>query len=120
MRTVLFVAAEAREFLGVLRRNTTVALGWPLDFARKANANGVDALLMANGPGPRLAAEAVREALKHVRPDAIVSTGVCGGLARYFGLDPTLVRVLAVLLAVFTFPAAIIAYIVAWVVIPKE
>jgi phage shock protein C len=51
--------------------------------------------------------------------DAPIS-GVCGGLARYFGLDPTLVRVLAVLLAVFTFPAAIIAYIVAWAVIPKE
>ena len=51
--------------------------------------------------------------------DAPIS-GVCGGLARYFGLDPTLVRVLAVLLAVFTFPAAVIAYIVAWAVIPKE
>jgi len=51
--------------------------------------------------------------------DAPIS-GVCGGLARYFGLDPTLVRVLAVLLAVFTFPAAIIAYIVAWAVMPKE
>ena len=51
--------------------------------------------------------------------DAPIS-GVCGGLARYFGLDPTLVRVLAVLLAVFTFPAAIIAYIIAWAVVPKE
>jgi phage shock protein C len=51
--------------------------------------------------------------------DAPIS-GVCGGLARYFGVDATLVRVLAVLLAVFTFPAAIIAYIVAWAVIPKE
>ena len=29
--------------------------------------------------------------------DAPIS-GVCGGLARYFGIDPTLVRVLAVLL----------------------
>ena len=51
--------------------------------------------------------------------DAPIS-GVCGGLARYFGIDPTLVRVLAVLLAVFTFPAAIIAYLVAWAVMPKE
>ena len=51
--------------------------------------------------------------------DAPIS-GVCGGLARYFGVDATLVRVLAVLLAVFTFPAAIIAYIVAWAVMPKE
>jgi len=51
--------------------------------------------------------------------DAPIS-GVCGGLARYFGVDATLVRVLAVLLAIFTFPAAIIAYIVAWAVVPKE
>ncbi len=47
-------------------------------------------------------------------------SGVCGGFARYFGLDPTLVRVLAVLLGVFTFPAFVIAYVVAWAVMPKE
>ena len=51
--------------------------------------------------------------------DAPIS-GVCGGLARYFGVDPTLVRVLAVLLGVFTFPAFLIAYVVAWIVMPKE
>lgn len=44
--------------------------------------------------------------------------GVCAGIADYFGLDPTLVRVLAVLLAVFTFPAAVIGYLIAWAVIP--
>jgi phage shock protein C len=47
-------------------------------------------------------------------------SGVCGGLARYFGVDPTLVRVLAVLAAVVTFPAGLIAYAVAWAVMPKE
>ena len=47
-------------------------------------------------------------------------SGVCGGFARYLGIDPTLVRVLAVLLGVFTFPAFVIAYVVAWVVMPKE
>ena len=47
-------------------------------------------------------------------------SGVCGGFARYLGIDPTLVRVLAVLLGVFTFPAFVIAYIVAWAVMPKE
>ncbi len=51
--------------------------------------------------------------------DAPVS-GVCGGLARYFGVDPSLVRVLAVVAAVFTFPAALIAYAVMWAVIPRE
>ncbi len=51
--------------------------------------------------------------------DAPVS-GVCGGLARYFGVDPTLVRVLAVIGAVVTFPAGVIAYAVAWAVMPKD
>ncbi len=51
--------------------------------------------------------------------DAPIS-GVCGGLARYFGVDPTLVRVLAVIGAVVTFPAGVIAYAVAWAVMPKE
>jgi phage shock protein C len=51
--------------------------------------------------------------------DAPVS-GVCGGIARYFGVDPTLVRVLAVIAAVLTFPAALIAYAVMWAVIPQE
>lgn len=51
--------------------------------------------------------------------DAPVS-GVCGGIARYLGVDPTLVRVLAVIAAVLTFPAALIAYAVMWAIIPKE
>ena len=51
--------------------------------------------------------------------DAPIS-GVCGGVARYLGVDPTLVRVLAVIAAVLTFPAALIAYAVMWAVIPKE
>jgi phage shock protein PspC (stress-responsive transcriptional regulator) len=51
--------------------------------------------------------------------DAPVS-GVCGGIARYLGVDPTLVRVLAVIAMVFTFPVGPIVYAVLWAVIPKE
>jgi phage shock protein PspC (stress-responsive transcriptional regulator) len=46
--------------------------------------------------------------------------GVCGGFAEYFGLDSTLVRLAAVILAIY--PGAIIcgvlAYIIGWLVIP--
>jgi phage shock protein C len=47
--------------------------------------------------------------------------GVVGGLARYIGMDPTLARVLYVILSVFSaaFPG-IIVYIILWVVIPEE
>jgi phage shock protein PspC (stress-responsive transcriptional regulator) len=51
--------------------------------------------------------------------DAPIS-GVCGGVARYFGIDPTLVRALAVVAAVFTFPVGPIAYAVLWAVIPRQ
>jgi phage shock protein C len=45
---------------------------------------------------------------------------VCGGIARYLGVDPTVVRVLAVIAMIVTFPAGPIAYAVMWAVIPKE
>ena len=45
---------------------------------------------------------------------------MCGGIARYLDVDATLVRVLATIAIVFTFPAGLIAYAVAWAVMPKE
>lgn len=47
--------------------------------------------------------------------------GVCAGLAQYLELDTALVRVLTVLItfAVGFFPG-LIAYIVAWVIVPQE
>ena len=44
--------------------------------------------------------------------------GVCGGLGDYLGVDPVLLRLAAVLL-VFAGGAGIIAYLVAWIVIPE-
>ncbi len=47
--------------------------------------------------------------------------GVCGGLAEWLGWDPTVVRVLYVLLSIASvgFPG-VIAYIILWMVMPKE
>lgn len=45
--------------------------------------------------------------------------GVCGGLARYFDVDPTLVRVVAVVALVVAFPAAVIGYLLAWAIMPR-
>jgi len=47
--------------------------------------------------------------------------GVCGGLAEYFGLDPTLVRVGYCLLSVLSaaFPGLLV-YIILWVLIPQR
>jgi phage shock protein C len=47
--------------------------------------------------------------------------GVCGGLAEYFGLDPTVVRVAYVLLSIFSAGfLGILVYIVLWVLIPER
>ncbi len=46
--------------------------------------------------------------------------GVCGGLAETFKVDPALVRLAAVAAIVFTGGAALLAYLVAWVVMPLE
>jgi phage shock protein PspC (stress-responsive transcriptional regulator) len=44
--------------------------------------------------------------------------GVCAGVADYFGIDPTLVRVLTVVGAVLGLGSVVIAYVVAWAVMP--
>jgi phage shock protein PspC (stress-responsive transcriptional regulator) len=46
--------------------------------------------------------------------------GVCGGLAEYFGLDPTVVRVAYVLLSVLTVFSGFLVYLILWAVIPKR
>lgn len=45
--------------------------------------------------------------------------GVVGGLARYFGFDPTMARVLFVILSIVSvgFPG-ILVYILLWVIMP--
>jgi len=45
--------------------------------------------------------------------------GVCGGLAEYFEVDPTFVRLLFVLLALFG-GFTVIAYLVLWLVGPRH
>lgn len=78
MRTVLLVAAEAREFSGVLRRAAARKLEWPeAAFSREIAWKRDRWLLVANGPGARL----VRRVLARKRDvDLIVSVGFCGAL----------------------------------------
>jgi phage shock protein C len=47
--------------------------------------------------------------------------GVCAGFARYFAMDVTVVRVLWIIMSVWPLPSmGVIAYIVAWMVMPKD
>lgn len=51
--------------------------------------------------------------------DGRVIAGVCAGLADYFGVDPTLVRLAFALFTIFG-GAGILLYLCAWLVIPEQ
>jgi phage shock protein PspC (stress-responsive transcriptional regulator) len=40
--------------------------------------------------------------------------GVCGGLARHFGQDPTLIRILWVVATLLSVGVGVVAYILLW------
>lgn len=86
MSVLAFVAAERREFDGILSRGTGLQpLRWPVVFARAFVLNGQAAVAVANGPGPKLAGcalDAIRER-REIR--GVVSVGYCGALQP--GLD---------------------------------
>ncbi len=46
--------------------------------------------------------------------------GVCGGIAKYFGVDPTIVRILYVLLVLASFGWGLLLYIVMAIIMPEE
>ena len=57
---------------------------------------------------------------KLVRPkDGAMIGGVCAGVARYFGLDATLIRVIWVLVVCIG-GVGLLAYVICWIVIPGE
>jgi len=46
-------------------------------------------------------------------------TGLCGGIAEWFGIDSTIVRLLVVIAAFFSFGAVVVLYFVASILVPK-
>ena len=58
--------------------------------------------------------------LRRSRSDRKIA-GVCGGLAKHFGLDPTYTRIGYVLLSILSaaFPGTLI-YLILWWLIPEE
>jgi phage shock protein PspC (stress-responsive transcriptional regulator) len=70
--------------------------------------------------GKRVGAVTARKRLVRPRTNRKIA-GVCAGLAEYFDLDVTLVRVLWILVTIFSaIIFGIVGYIVAWIVMPEE
>jgi phage shock protein C len=61
-----------------------------------------------------------RKELRRSRTDSVIA-GVLGGIARYFGWDPTVVRVVYVIGSVLSaaFPGTVV-YIILWIIMPLE
>jgi len=56
-----------------------------------------------------------------VRPrENRIIAGVCAGLADYTGMDVNLLRVIVALVTLVTVGTGVLAYILAWIVIPEE
>lgn len=49
----------------------------------------------------------------------VMICGVCGGIAEYFDIDPTIVRLVAVIL-IFGWGSGLLAYLVGAIIIPKN
>ncbi len=53
------------------------------------------------------------------RDDRMIA-GVCGGVARYLGVDPAIVRVAVVVGTILGLGSLIVAYVIAWILMPQE
>jgi phage shock protein C len=49
-----------------------------------------------------------------------IVAGVCSGMGVYFGVDPTLIRVIFAVVAILTGGFGALLYLAAWVLIPDE
>lgn len=56
-----------------------------------------------------------------VRSEDKIIAGVCGGIAEYMGIDPTIIRILYVLASIFTaaFPGVLV-YVIMWLIMPER
>ena len=83
VKTWLLVAAERREFAGILRRaGNAKPLAWPsAKFAKQVEWNKDRWWMIANGPGAALVREALSRKVVtdgNVELTGIISTGLCG------------------------------------------
>ena len=60
----------------------------------------------------------MKKKLYRSKKDKMIA-GVCGGIAEYFDVDSTLVRLLTVIFVLLG-GAGVVVYIIAWIIIPQK
>lgn len=69
--------------------------------------------------GKRVGAVVARKSLRRIMSRKKIA-GVCAGFGEYFDLDVNLIRVVWVIVAVLGFPIGILAYVIAWIILPED
>ena len=107
------VASPMRVITLDVVRATMAQMGSPADFGEPRGAGRPEAAEGQAGTGqPPL------RKLYRSRTERSIA-GICGGLAEYFDSDPTMIRLLMLLLILFG-GLSIWAYIILWIVIPEQ
>jgi phage shock protein PspC (stress-responsive transcriptional regulator) len=84
-----------------------------------AAAGGTATATAPPPPPPPPPTYAVRPRLQRSRTDRVVA-GVCGGIARQYGIDAVLLRILVVVATLFSGGVFLIGYVLAWLFIPDD
>jgi len=66
-----------------------------------------------------MAKKKVKRLYRAAEKDSMVG-GVCAGIAEYFEVDPTLVRILWAIFTVISIGTGILIYLISWIIIPKK
>ena len=99
-------------------RGRILVTRWPGSLG--STLHGVAGMVSLESPASIANGGAMAETRKLYRSKTNrVLAGVCGGLAEYFGLDATLIRVLFVLLAVLG-GAGLVLYVAMWIIVPNQ
>lgn len=88
-----------------MARRTTARIGRPEEFGDRKTTNTYNT-------------DNNRQRLSRPKDDRMIA-GVCSGLGRHLDIDPTLIRVIAVL-AVILGTAGVWIYIIMWICLPEE
>lgn len=114
------IASPMRVITLDLVRATMNQMGSPADFGEPRDASQAadgGAWRQAGTSGEQPPQSAPRK-LYRSRTERSIA-GICGGLAEYFDADPTMIRLVMLLLILFG-GLSIWAYIILWIVIPEE
>ena len=85
-------------------------MGTPEDFAEEEGEEGEEEPSVS---------DAKRKRRLYRDPEHRVLGGVCGGLSAYFNMDPVILRIIFVVLFFVTSGAALLAYFILWIAVPK-